>query len=120
MQIDLVTASYGELLSAMHQIQAAMEQIESDAFTVLSAGHDMPNWKMQMGNKVRKIVEPELLAAALREFGVNNKDIYQVSVIGLKDFDKLVSARRIPESVYSPFIETQQHPAKPVYTGDQP
>lgn len=120
MQIDLVTASYGELLSAMHQIQAAMEQIESDAFTVLSAGHDMPNWKMQMGNKVRKIVEPELLAAALREFGVNNKDIYQVSVIGLKDFDKLVSSRRIPDSVYSPFIETQQRPAKLVYTGDQP
>ena len=120
MQIDLVTASYGELLSAMHQIQAAMEQIESDAFTVLSAGHDMPNWKMQMGNKVHKIVEPELLAAALREFGINNKDIYQVSVIELKDFDKLVSAGRIPESVYSPFIETQQRPAKPVYTGDQP
>ena len=38
----------------------------------------------------------------------------------VKDFDKLVSARRIPESVYSPFIETKQRPAKPVYTGDQP
>ena len=119
MQIDLVTASYGELLSAMHQIQAAMEQIESDAFTVLQAGQDMPGWKLQIGKRVRKIAEPELLADALRAFGVNNKDIYQVSMIGLKDFDKLVSARHIPESVYSPFIEVNQSPSKPVYIGEQ-
>jgi hypothetical protein len=83
----------GELLPKLAQIGKWASDVQAYALEQALAGEQVPGHKVVEGRSLRKWVDENQVAEAMRSEGLTNEQIYNMKIIGMTEAQKLLGAK---------------------------
>jgi len=91
------------LLPIVENIEAWSKQVREQALNLAVGGTTVPGYKLVEGRSIRKFANTDGLVAKLHELGLSDAQIYDRTLLGVADIEKLVGKPDLKQ--IEPFIE---------------
>lgn len=106
--VEMLTAKMvGELMNEVDLIESWCKSLRARCERDLSAGIDVPGWKLVQGRPGnRKWADPDHAAALLMEMGISETEIYERALISPTAVEKLMKAGELSKEQFASLGET--------------
>lgn len=110
----------GEILEKTRDMKTWLGDLERAATQHLMSGDEIPGWKLVEAKTRRKIVDEDAAAKALREAGLTDEQIYDVSLIGITKIEKALGKKQAAETLGDLIVKPKGGPALAPQTDKRP